>query len=274
MARNTTTSPRHRGTRILSGDGHEATERRKPWWRGVAVAGGSFAALLVLAIALTMTEGDKGSDGASAPAMPALTPTTPPARIGTDAGGDPRTSAHKVVDGVPVGYAHSEAGAIQAAVNYQIARSSATYFTDTATRHKVIDAMATRESREKLTSNDDTGIKQVLVSLGIHDGNHDTLVARSAAMGTKVDSYADQVATVEVWMAGLIGTTDKSAPLPVSASWTTYTLTLQWQDGDWKLASVNSVNGPTPLDTGSDHPSSVDDFRTADQEFHAPPYVG
>lgn len=91
-------------------------------------------------------------------------------------------------------------------------------------------------------------------------------------MGTKTVSYTDQIAIVEVWMAGLIGTTSEKAPLPVSASWTTYTLTLQWQNEDWKLASVTSVNGPTPVSTGSE-PSSVNDFRTADREFDAPPYI-
>ncbi|MBY8887263.1 hypothetical protein K7472_20805 [Streptomyces sp. PTM05] len=179
----------------------------------------------------------------------------------------------KVLDGVPVGYAHTQAGAVEAAVNYQIARSSAKYFTDTAIRHKTIAAMATSGARAQLIANDDAGMKQVLASLGISGAGADTLVARAAAMGTKADSYTDQVATVEVWMAGLIGTTSNNAPLPVSSSWTTYTLTLQWQDGDWKLASVNSVNGPTPVSTGSD-PSSVDDFRTLNGEFDAPPYVG
>jgi hypothetical protein len=60
----------------------------------------------------------------------------------------------------------------------------------------------------------------------------------------------------------------------VSASWTTYTLTLQWEAGDWRLASVTSVDGPIPLDTGSGTPSSVNDFSTADRSFDAPPYIG
>jgi hypothetical protein len=189
-------------------------------------------------------------------------------------GGDPGTSARRTVDGVPVGYAHSEAGAVQAAVNYQVARSSAAYFTDLDVRHRVISAMATAEARGALMRNDDAAVEQVLGSFGIAEGSGNALVARAAPLGTKVDSCSGQVATVAVWMAGLIGTVDENAPLPVSASWSTYTLTLQWQDGDWKLASVSSAPGPTPLETGGQVPSSVEEFRHADEEFDAPPYVG
>ncbi len=271
MARST--PPPRRGTKMLGADDSGPVQENKPWWRGAAIAGGLFAVLLILAVVVNLSRGSGTSTSPSGDSTPGAGQSTAPGKNTGGAGGNPQTAALKVVDGVPVGYAHSQAGAVEAAVNYQIARSSAKYFTDTATRHKIIAAMATSGARDQLTSNDDTGMKQVLSSLGISDANADTLVARAAAMGTKTDSYTDQVATVEVWMAGLVGTTSKNAPLPVSSSWTTYTLTLQWQDGDWKLASVNSVNGPTPVSTGSE-PSSVDDFRTADRDFDAPPYVG
>jgi hypothetical protein len=264
-------APSRRGTKVLGGGDQDTAIATKPWWRGAAIAGTIFVFLLILTLALRAT-GGSGSKPVGSP-DPSGGPSAP-TTVTTAAGGNPATSAHTIRDGVPVGYAHTRQGAVEAAVNYEIARSSPAYFTDTAVRHRVIEAMATRESRADLIRNDDTGMKQVLVSLGVNDTNADTLVARAAAMGTKVDSYSSTVATVEVWMAGLIGTTSTSAPLPVSASWTTYTLTVQWQDGDWRLATVNSVAGPTPLDTGGSDPSSVSDFRTADRAFDAPPYIG
>jgi hypothetical protein len=163
---------------------------------------------------------------------------------------------------------------VQAAVNYQVARSSAAYFTDDKARRATLAAMMTSQALERQIHNDDTGMWHVLTALGVTAGSEDELVARGAAMGTRVTTYTDEVATIDVWMTGLVGVTDRDAPMPVSASWTTYTLTLQWQAGDWKLSAITSVNGPTPLDAGSDNPSSIDDFRTADREFHAPPYVG
>lgn len=263
-------APPRRGTTVLEERNQDPAAGTKPWWRGAAIAGTFFVFLLVLTVALRAAGGggskkDAAPDASQGPSAPATAPS--------GAGGNPASSARALRDGVPVGYSHIRQGAVDAAVNYEIARSSREYFTDTAVRHRIIAAMATRESRAELTHNDDQGMNKVLVSLGVNDTNADSLVARAAAMGTKVDSYSSTVATVEVWMAGLIGTTSTSAPLPVSASWSTYTLTLQWEDGDWRLAAVNSVVGPTPLDTGGDTPSSVDDFRTADREFDAPPYI-
>ncbi|MFC1435346.1 hypothetical protein ACEZDB_32370 [Streptacidiphilus sp. N1-3] len=226
-----------------------------------------------MALVVNLTKSTPSSDTRSSPTDPtqSASQSTLPVPV---AGGDPGTATQRIVSGVPVGYPHTQAGAVQAAVNYELARSSAAYFTNPSARHKILDAMATAESRAQLIKNDDTGMNHVLVAMGINSGNTNTLVARAAALGTKTDSYSDQVATVEVWMAGIIGTTGDSAPLPVSASWTTYTLTLQWENTDWKLATLSSVDGPTPLDTGTDNPSSVGDFRTANEQFKEPPYVG
>ncbi|MFK4184352.1 hypothetical protein ACI2L4_10085 [Streptomyces sparsogenes] len=245
----------------------------KPWWRGSAIAGGVFLVLAVVGLLLNLSGGsnrdpDSPIDRSSsdqAPTVPAEQP---------EAGGDPRSTGKRMINGVPVGYSHSEAGAVQAAVNYQVARSSAKYFTDQTVRHKILETMMTAKTLDDQIRNDDTGMKQILGSLGITSDNEDQLVARGAAMGTQVTTYTNQVATVKVWIAGLIGTTDTNAPMPVSASWTTYTLTLLWQSGDWKLSSVDSASGPTPLNIGGDDPSSVEEFRTADREFNAPPYTG
>lgn len=267
MARQNT---RGRGTRVLIDETPTEVQGGKPWWRGMAITGAVFLVLVILAVFMSLSGGGGGagsggsSDGQS---------QTAPAEKNTT-GGDTKSTAKKLVNGVPVGYTHNQAGAVQAAVNYQVARSSAAYFTDEKARHATLTAMMTSQALERQIRNDDTGMQQVLTSLGVTAGSADELVARGAAMGTRVTTYTDQVATVEVWMAGLVGVTDKNAPMPVSASWTTYTLTLQWQAGDWKLSAITSVNGPTPLDTGSDSPTSVDEFRTADREFNAPPYVG
>jgi uncharacterized protein YaaQ len=232
------------------------------------------AALLVMALAVNLTKGSATAPATANGPSPASSAGTPLPQPVTGAGGNPGTATLKTVAGVPVGYPDTQTGAVQAAVNYEVARSSVSYFTDPAARHKIIGAMAASGARTQMISNEDAAMKQLMLSLGINSSNANTLVARAAALGTKSDSYSDQVATVEVWMAGVIGTTSKSAPLPVSASWATYTLTLQRESSDWKLVSVTSAAGPTPLDTGSGSPTSVDDFGTANSSFDAPPYVG
>ncbi|MCM2388775.1 hypothetical protein [Streptomyces albipurpureus] len=239
----------------------------------MAIAAGVFTLLLALAVGVRLSNGGSDNEsGGSTQTAPAQ--SAKPGKGAQGAGGDGAVNEQEHVDGVPVGYPRSEGGAVRAAVNYQIARSSARYFTDTSTRRKIITAMAATDSRDRLLRNDDAGMRQVLLALGVTTDNQNELVARAAAMGTKTVSYSDQVATVSLWMTGLIGVSDKSAPLPVSASWTTYTLTLQWQSSDWKLAAISSVNGPTPLDDGGNEPSSVEEFRRADGDFNAPPYTG
>ncbi|HEY8980569.1 MAG TPA: hypothetical protein VIU15_13395 [Streptomyces sp.] len=253
------------GTRVLL-DEEPTKSPGRPWWLGMAVTGGIFLVLVVLGVIVSVSGGfgdsaDRASERPTALVDRGVT------------GGDIKSTARRLVNGVPVGYAHDEAGVVQAAVNYQVARSSARYFTDKNVRHATLAAMMTRQALERQQRNDDNVMRQFLTSLGVVAGNEDELVARGAAIGTRVAAYTDQAATVEVWMTGLVGVTDGDAPTPVSASWTTYTLTLQWE-GDWKISAITSVNGPTPLEAGSDSPTSVDEFRTADREFDAPPYVG
>lgn len=261
---------RSTGTRVLGGKAQEDTEGIQPWWRGMAITGLIFFALVALALFLTVSGGGgRSGSGGESKVQGQRAPSE-----WSSVGGDTASTVRKLVSGVPVGYARNEAGAVQAAVNYQVARSSAAYFTDEKARRAVLAAMMTSQALERQIRHDHDGMQQVLTSLGVTSANDDELVARGAAIGTRVTTYTDQAATVEVWMTGLVGVTANDAPLPVSASWTTYTLHLQWQSGDWKLSAITSVNGPTPLDVGSDSPTSVDEFRTADRKFNAPPYVG
>jgi hypothetical protein len=163
---------------------------------------------------------------------------------------------------------------VSAAVNYEIARSSAKYFTDRKTRDSILAAMMTRDALVTQQSSDDAVIKKFLEQIGVTEANREVLVARASSMGTKVVSFSPDAAVVQVWMAGLVGVADPKSPLPVSASWETYTLTLRWQQGDWKLSTVTSSTGPTPLQMGDETPSPIFEFRRADEEFDAPPYAG
>ncbi|MFE0063429.1 hypothetical protein, partial [Streptomyces sp. NPDC059003] len=110
-------------------------------------------------------------------------------------------------------------------------------------------------------------------SLGLKRGNSTGMVMRAAPLGTQVSSYSPQVATVKVWMSELVGMTSSDSPVPVTANWATYTLTLQWQQKDWKLADVSQTSGPMPLQTSDEAPDSVSTLRKMDEDFNAPPYI-
>ncbi|MGW2106335.1 hypothetical protein [Streptomyces sp. NPDC001948] len=159
-------------------------------------------------------------------------------------------------------------------MNYEVARSSPSYFTDQAFRHAVLETVMTRESVKEQQRRDDRDASKVVASLGLDSAGSAHMIMRASPVGTQVGSYSPQVSTVKIWMSELVGTTSANSPLPVSASWTTYTLTLQWQRGDWKLADISQSAGPTPLQTTDRAPDSVDTFQKMDEEFNAPPYVG
>ncbi|MEE1737073.1 hypothetical protein PUR49_11255 [Streptomyces sp. BE147] len=161
-----------------------------------------------------------------------------------------------------------------AAANFEIARSSRSYITDKPYRDKLIRQIMAPESVASQIGRDDQATAQLVAGFGLQDPRASGLLLRSACLGTRVTSLSEQVASVDVWMASVAGVPTEKAKLPVSARWATYTYNLQWRNGDWKVTSIAATEGPTPLQTDGASPSSMETFRTAEEEFNAPPYVG
>lgn len=190
-----------------------------------------------------------------------------------EARGSTGAVAPSTEDGVPVGYAHTQGGAVSAAVNFEMARSSAGYFTDTAARNRILSVIMAPQSLASEVAADGQATASVLSNLGLSQGQTSSLLVRSAPMGTKVDSYASGLATVEVWMAGVVGVTDDSSSLTPTASWDTYTYTLTWVNGDWKAVSISAANGPTPL-SNNQTPTPVQQWANITGSYSEPPYTG
>lgn len=255
------------GTRTLLPESNRAVpDADSSPWRRAKIAGIGFAVVLGIGILLTTFTGG-GSSGSSASAESAPSATSSPG----GSGGSVKTSG--TVKGIPVGYPQSKDGAVAAAVNYEVARSSPSYFTDQPFRHSVLATIMTRESVSAQQDEDDRDASRVVTSLGLGAGSSAHMIMRAAPLGTQLASYSPAVATVRIWMSELVGITSTDSPVPVSANWSTYTLTLQWQQGDWKVADISQSAGPTPLQTSDATPDSVDTFRKMDEEFNAPPYV-
>ena len=260
------------GTRVLSGSGPAATPPQSPTrrLRVVVILAGAFSLLVV--IGLLVGGGGDGKDGGTATGTPEATAGSPVVK--EPVGGNAKISAHRTVDGVPVGYPRSEAGAVKAAVNYQLARSSTGYLADPDARSKTLRAMATSSAYSELRSSDDESAKSALTNLGLSQQQaEENLVSRSSVLGTRVVSYVPEAASVELWMAGIIGVTSEKSPLPVTGSWTTVTVSLQWQNGDWKLSAIQSDTGPTPVQSGSEDPTDVSEFKRINRDFDAAPYA-
>ncbi|WP_461031619.1 hypothetical protein [Streptomyces mayteni] len=177
------------------------------------------------------------------------------------------------VNGVPIGFPRSEAGAVRAAVTYQLARSSKSYLTDTRARLGVLDVIVASEVVETFFLKEELAIRRLLESHDLTQDTADSLVARAAVLGTRTVGYTDEVAKVQLWMTGLVGAPDAGEGSSVAATWTTYTVALRWQSDDWKLAGVSSVNGPTALENRGTIPSTDEELGMADRMFRVPPFV-
>ncbi|MGW3928698.1 hypothetical protein ACWECC_11410 [Streptomyces microflavus] len=258
------------GTRSLT---PKASESSGPGmespWRRVKIGAIIFGLVLVLGISLTLFGGGGGGSDQGTPEAPA--DSTPTSQAG---GSGPGAKAKSVKDGVPVGYPRTKDGAAAAAVNYQVARSSPGYFTDQALRHQVLKTVMTSTALGSQQAQDDQMAKGLLASLGVTEQTAPDMVMRAASLGTSVRSFSEDTATVKVWMSEVVGVPTEQSKMPVSGTWSTYTLILQWQDGDWKVATIDLADGPTPLVAPDQSASSTQEMRLANKEFGAPRYAG
>lgn len=265
-----TGNQRQTGTRSLTAKTSEApgTGTASPW-RRAKIGAIIFGVVLALGMALTLFGGGGGTDAAETPADPAASAPT------SQAGGSgPGAKASSLKSGVPVGYPRTKDGAAAAAVNYQVARSSPGYFTDEALRHQVLKTVMAPSALASQQAQDDQTAKGLMAALGVTAQTAPDMVMRAASLGTSVRSYSDATATVRVWMSEVVGVPTDESRMPVSGTYSTYTLILQWDNGDWKVATIDQADGPTPLVAADQSASSTDDMRLANKEFEAPRYAG
>ncbi|QFQ98453.1 hypothetical protein F9278_22230 [Streptomyces phaeolivaceus] len=173
--------------------------------------------------------------------------------------------------GIPTGFAQSQEGAESAATNYGIALGSADMFNKTR-RDEIVstvypsDVVAARQSDlDKAYSNEG-----FLTSIGLNtDGSApsgQTFISRIIPVGTKVTSFDETSATVELWYTSLFGLSGEGSTNPVSESWYTTTYELKWTDGDWKVTDFTQKDGPVPV--GRDQRASTsEDMTKAVEEY-------
>ncbi|PNV33908.1 hypothetical protein C1708_17515 [Streptomyces sp. DH-12] len=172
--------------------------------------------------------------------------------------------------GIPTGFTHDRRGAESAAANYAVALGSADMFTKTRrdailqsiiVPARVADFEATLDKAYTPEFNKNVGLNE--------DGTTPeglTFVSRTSPVGTKVTESSSDTATVEVWCSGLLGLAGESSTNPVTNSWFTITMQLEWTDGDWKIVTHSQKDGPTPV-PGDQRASSADEMAKAVQEY-------
>ncbi|MFL6104133.1 MAG: hypothetical protein ACJ74K_12610 [Actinomycetes bacterium] len=204
----------------------------------------------------TMTR-DPAVTGAPATTAAAATPPAPTAAATPDSTAATRAEAaagagvgpRRVANGVGVGYAHSQQGAVAAAANYAKVLSSALIL-DTAQRRAAIDTLAAPEARARQQKTFDQAVASLRAGLGVTGPAADRaqVLLRATPVGWRVEQYGKGSARVAIWVTSVGGSLGGQAgTVPVREGWGTTTVSLRWVDGDWKQVASTTTDGPVPI---------------------------
>jgi len=168
------------------------------------------------------------------------------------------------VAGVPVGWPHTQQGAVGAAAGYARVLSAAWFLTEAGRRHRAVAAMGAPEALLGLQA------AQEEVAAGIARGPFGAGLARrgvrsllrTSLLGYRLDRYTPGDAQVALWALVVYGNDGGLAPQSLYA---TSTLRLRWT-GDWKLVEATTVPGPVPVQ-GQATPSAAGELLQAADRF-------
>ncbi|MGH9010240.1 MAG: hypothetical protein ACRDYF_10400 [Acidimicrobiia bacterium] len=184
--------------------------------------------------------------GAVAPAPPTGPQPDAPGPTGLD--GD-----------VPIGYAPSPAGAAAAATSY-LSTLHRLVFVDQAGRETALRRMAAagadavvRDGLEAMRALD-----QLLDEAKSTDPQSRTLL-REVPIAYRVGQGNDHQVRVDVWSVGVVLIGGRSA---ASEVWSTNSVQLVWEQGDWHVAWWGRASGPVPA-AGRQEPTPPDQVLQA-----------
>ncbi|MEU2314569.1 hypothetical protein ACF06I_18925 [Streptomyces albidoflavus] len=213
--------------------------------------------LLIAAIAFANQNTDT-PDNPSDARGPAASPTSPTGTKPVD------TST----SGIPTGHPQTKQGAESAAANYTVVMGSPEMF-EAERRGTIVDALYDIDAERAKQLDKAYSSPELLSRIGLTtegkapDGQ--TFVSRFVPVGTKVEKFDSDQATVAVWYSSLFGLAGENSRNPVTESWYTTTYQLKWQ-GDWKIADWEQVDGPVPV-RGDQKASSADDMAESVTSF-------
>lgn len=210
--------------RILAGD--DGSHRRPG---GPLLAAGALLAALVVGLLIgRVTAPDSGSP--SRPAAPA-----PPSASGEPA---------RRVGGIGVGYPHTRAGAVAATLNGGAALGDPRVLLDRRRRTRVLALIATDRYARTFTGAGAAALDRAAdepLGRGIREGAQ--TISLTSPLAYRIASYSLGAAKVVSWGVAVVGNDRGLAP---AATWATTTTTLRWVDGDWKIDTASSTDGPAP----------------------------
>lgn len=223
-------------------------QRAREWFqaqtRGTRTLIIGAAVLLVLGAVSGIVRGGPEATGSAARRT---TPPTAASHSGDDEAADEPPAGPGPTDsagGVGVGFSHDEAGAAAAGLSYAAAPQSWLYISDREIAEGVA-AVTIADAREEITADVSQQVGLLRDELTNASGPVWFVVA---PLAHRVEDYTGDRAVVRVWVVRVLSAEGVAMP---QAGWQTVTLHLRWHGGDWKIASIDEEDGPTPqLETG------------------------
>jgi hypothetical protein len=173
--------------------------------------------------------------------------------------------------GVPVGWPHTQAGAIAAATAYTAALGDPKVAFSPSRRREVLRIVGTAEFAANFERRFGAALTQVGTSTPIGRGLRagvETIVLEAPLAYRVLSSTAARV-VVETWDVDVVGNRRDVRP---RASWHTSNVTLVWSGSDWRISAGSpSSPGPTPAGDRGSNPAAVLERVAGSKEFrHVP----
>jgi hypothetical protein len=202
----------------------------------------------------SMTRDPAAGAAPATPAVPAVAPSTVAPTPETAAEAPPADAAaspvgpSRVENGVGIGYARTQEGAVAAAANYTKALSN-DLILDDDWRGRAIDTLAAPQAKARLQKTFAQAVASLRKGLGVSAaGDGSQVLLRATPVGWRMDRYGDGTAKVAIWVTSIAGSLGgDQGPVPILEGWGTTTAELRWVQGDWKLLNTSTTEGPVPI---------------------------
>ncbi|MBA2312964.1 MAG: hypothetical protein H0V97_09230 [Actinobacteria bacterium] len=169
--------------------------------------------------------------------------TSPQAVARPDGGVGPTDETN----GVPVGYARTEEGAIAAATNFSLL-SGRNGLLDLEALTTAMRTLAAPSWEEEAANQARDGYEYIVDAYG-----EDADISASALRYNLMDFDPDS-AVVRLWTVSVASGSQRPS---VEEVWAIVTVDLVWVDGDWRVQGTESAVGPAPVDLPSRPPQET-----------------
>ncbi len=159
-------------------------------------------------------------------------------------------------------------GAVLAAVEWMQRFTPALYLDDDRRRAAVSEIAAADAEAELQQITADIAEQFRTAGLTLAAAQRGVRVALPA--GYRLVEFSETAAVVELWVGAVVHLEEIA---PLSASWDRQTTTMRWEDGAWRLVSIDTTDGPTPdftVQGDGELPATLDVIESFTEFTHAP----